>query len=140
MIACAPSDRALSSNQSGGVTAETIGTVNQQEVTLIHPDIVVVNQIAGFMADAVKIQNAFVADNDVTAIKNAEQAWGQKVTLYLGTKLDLSYAVQFANAHGNAMMGSLVGHSADGDDCYNDIQAKKDMLAEILGELRHARP
>ena len=142
LIACNPQSEkppAISSQgQLGGVTANSVGTVNQQIVPLIHPEPKTIMRIAQLIADGAVVQRAFLTSDDSGAIATAENEWVGRCIDFLST-IDPSYAVQFMQAHATASMGLPSGHSAVGGGVYMDIEAKRDALAAVLTELRHAR-
>lgn len=81
-------------------------------------------------------QNRFIATNDTEELKRLHAEWLATTGTFLEKKLGASYAMQFINAHGNAFMGCPEGRRVDGCGYWQDVQGKKDMLIQIVSEVR----
>ncbi len=95
--------------------------------------------IAGLADRGAKIQADFIKTNDVETLKKKRLEWATDAITFLNAQVDPSYAIQFNNAHGSAMMGCPVNRSADGCGYWQDIQGKKEALMSALTEMRQRR-
>jgi len=81
-------------------------------------------------------QDTFLAHNDTEELKGLRIRWIADTTRFLEARLGESYALQFNNAHGSAMMGCPEGHRVDGCGYWQDIEGKKDSLMAIISDIR----
>lgn len=125
---------ATSTGQQGGVTAGTIIINPPPPPKPSRGDII--NQIALLMDEGNSIIQGFAAKNDPSTIKHQYSDWEAKTDRYLSNALGISYAIQFRNAHGNAMMGFGIGMNIEGGGYMHEIIGKNQRLDEIISELR----
>jgi hypothetical protein len=94
--------------------------------------------IEKFITEGISIQQYWLSSDDLTGTKAKWLKWRDETYKSL-QEIGPSYAVQFAQAHGNAFMGCPAGRNAEGCTYWQDIEGKNDALSSILGELRHGR-
>jgi hypothetical protein len=127
-----------STNQQGGITAGTViinapvsfsnQTPQQRSETI--------DGIAALMNEGDDIVQTFLNKDDANLIKQQYVEWANKTYNYLNVRVGLSYAVQFKNSHGNAMMGLPVNHSVEGGSYTQEIRGKILTLNDFITELR----
>lgn len=96
----------------------------------------VIAELGRLLNQGTVAQNKFIATNDVKELRQLRGEWITAVNAFLTRKVGDAYAISFRNAHGNAMMGCPTNHSVDGCGDWQDIEGKRDMLMQILSELR----
>jgi hypothetical protein len=100
----------------------------------VSPDVIA--ELGRLLSHGTAAQNKFIATNDVKEFRQLRGEWITEVNAFLARKVGDAYAISFRNAHGNAFMGCPTNHSVDGCGDWQDIEGKKDMLMQILSELR----
>jgi hypothetical protein len=123
-----------STGQQGGITAGTIIINPPPPPKPSRNDII--DHIALLMDEGNTIVHAFVDSNDPNIIKSQYSDWATRTGKYLSDSLGMSYAIQFRNAHGNAMMGYSAGMNVEGGGYMHEIIGKNQRLDEIISELR----
>lgn len=103
------------------------------------PDKATIDGIAQLADRGTRIQEAFVRTDDTAAMKIDYEKWLVDAVSLLTSQAGTSYAVQFKNAHGSAMMGCPVGHPISGCGYWQEIQAKRTVLMDFITELRQPR-
>jgi hypothetical protein len=96
----------------------------------------IVAQLAIFIDEGSQIQGRFIASNDAEAELKEANEWAAGVQKFLIQYLDASYAIQFRNSAGNALMGMPVNHSVVGGGYWQNIEGKKICLNEFIRDLR----
>jgi hypothetical protein len=97
-----------------------------------------IDAVAAFLTEGESIRDDFIKSGDTELIKRRYGEWNRKVYLALTQDKNLgpSYAVQFQNIHGNAMMGSPSGRSVEGGGYWQEIGGKDQFLIDLITELR----
>ena len=94
----------------------------------------------GRMAEhGTQIQSAFESTGDTERLKKSWSTWVSKTSGWLAASLNASYAIQFKNAQGSAWMGCPSGKSMEGCGYWQDIQAKKTVLMNVITDIRSGR-
>ena len=96
----------------------------------------IVGPLAIFIDEGSQIQARFIASNDAQAELKEANEWVARVQKYLIEKMDTSYAIQFRNSAGNALMGMPVNHSVVGGGYWQNIEGKKNCLNQFIRDLR----
>ncbi len=95
----------------------------------------IINQIARLADRGTAIQTAWMKANDTAAFIAEYEKWTKDADTLLNS-VGTSYAVQFRNARGSAMMGCPADHSIKGCGYWQDINGKNATLISFITELR----
>lgn len=89
--------------------------------------------IAALVKDGNAISQTYLAKDDVALIKSQYRDWFGRVDAYLNKNLDPSYSARFEAAQGGAY--GPTGHYMEGNGYWAAIQAKNEVLNQMLSEL-----
>jgi hypothetical protein len=132
-----PGNNTSSTNQQGGITAGSVGTINVNPSPSARPDNrTAIATVVQIIEQGEQINRTFEQTNNVELVTQQYQQWSAKAEAALTQQLDKSYAIQFRNAPG--VIYGRVGMASAGMGIWQHISGRINVLNGFITELRRA--